>query len=380
MRLAAIAVFFALLAADSPARADAPVRMRVVSWNVWGVPVITPELDERLAEVPEALMALEPDVVCLQELWEARHAENVAKALAAKGIRHFRRFEGPSGRTGLFVASRWALRDAGFRPFSLGRMPHSLWHLDWMVEKGVASVTVETPAGALRLENTHLQAQYRTDEYGAERLAQAVELLLGGRERRNDALVVTGDFNGRGDELPRRALRDLGELADASPESSEDSVYARGGRELSIRIASTKAALGEARPLKSGKTLALSDHAAVVVDLELSRCTSCERERRVVSATRSAAHASLERAADATPMRVALALLIAAALAVLGVGLTRRGSAALRPRRRVTGRELGLVVLAAGFVWCSYLGVIYYPTRATALRGVAAELAKLPAR
>jgi endonuclease/exonuclease/phosphatase family metal-dependent hydrolase len=379
MKLAPVAACFGILATSFAAHAEAPVRMRIVSWNVWGVPVITPALDERIAAAPEALLTLEPDVVCLQELWEARHAESVARGLAAKGLRHFRRFEGPDGRTGLFIASKWALLDARFRPFSLGGTPHSLWHLDWMVEKGVASVTLETPAGPLRLENTHLHAQYRTDEYGPERLAQAVELLLGGSERRNEALIVSGDFNGRGDELPRRALRDLGELDDAIPASSEDSVYARSGRDLSIRITGTKIALAETRRLKSGETLPLSDHAAVVVDLELARCTKCERDRRVVSATRSAALASLERAADATPLRVVLALLTAAALLVLGLGLERRRRAAVpRPRRRVTARELGLAVLVTGFMWCAYLGVVYYPTRGKALRAVAEALAKLP--
>ncbi|HEX6276348.1 MAG TPA: endonuclease/exonuclease/phosphatase family protein [Polyangiaceae bacterium] len=381
MRLAAAAMLFAMLAAASPARADAPLKMRVVSWNVWGVPVITPEREARMAQIPAALLALEPDVVCLQELWEVRDAERVAKELGARGLVHSRRFDGPGGRTGLFVASKWPLGDGRFRPFSLGRRPHSLWHLDWLVEKGVAEVTVRTPAGELRLENTHLQAQYRTDEYGAERLAQASELILGGRERSADALLVAGDFNGHGDELPRRVIRDLGELEDASPSSSEDTLYVRGGRDSSLRVLAAKTALGQAFRLESGETLPLSDHAAVVVDLELSRCSNCERSRRVVSATRSAAVQSLERAADGTPFRVILAVLTALSLLVFGVGLARqRGALRRGSRRRAALRLLALGTLWAGFVWCAYLAAFYYPARATELRRIADELGRASAR
>jgi endonuclease/exonuclease/phosphatase family metal-dependent hydrolase len=377
-RFASFAVFLAILAAGAVARAETPVRMRVVTWNVWGVPLITSRLDERLAEIPDAVAALEPDLVCFQELWEARHAESVARELALRGLGHSRRFEGPGGRTGLFVASKWPLRGGSFRPFSIGRMPHSLWHLDWMVEKGVADVTVQTPAGDLRLENTHFQAQYRTDEYGAERLAQAVELVLAGRNRTHEALLVAGDFNGRGDELPRRALRDLGGFDDASPASNQDSVYARGGRDLSVRIVGARNALGEAVRPRDGEMLALSDHVPVVVDVELTRCSGCERSRRVVSATRSAAIASLERAAGATPLRVTLALLTAHALLVLGVAFKRRvGVVARGSRSQIALRVLGLAAIAAGFVWCSYLGAVYYPTRATKLRAIAAELSRI---
>jgi len=380
MRLVALATFLGVLATSSAIRAETPLRFRVVTWNVWGVPVITPRLDERMEAIPDAVAALEPDVVCLQELWEPRHSELVSKRLAAHGFRDFRRFDGQRGRSGLFVASRWPLRGGAFRPFSIGRMPHSLWHLDWMVEKGVGDVLVQTPLGALRLENTHLQAQYRTDGYAAERLAQAVEIVLGGRERTDEARLLAGDFNGGGDELPRRTLRDLGNLEDASPASDEDSVYARSGRDMAVRIVSARTDLPTALDRERGIREVLSDHAAVVVDLELLPCANCPRSRRVVSTTRAAAVASLERAADSTPFRVVLALLTALALLVLGVAVKRRMGAVTRgSRRQVALRVLTLALLGACFVWCSYLGAVYYPTRSTLLRQVAGELASLPA-
>jgi len=381
MRLVALAAFLATFVSSPAVRGESPIRLRIVTWNVWGVPLITSHLDERMAGLPDALASLEADIVCLQELWTAEHAQSVSERLAKRGFLHFRRLESPGGLTGLFVASKLPLGAATFRPFSLGRMPHSFWHLDWLVEKGVGDVTVTTPLGDVRVQNTHLQAQYRTDRYGAERLAQALEVVLGNRARANEPLVVAGDFNGEGNELPRRVLGDLGGLEDAAPSSTEDSVYARGGGGVSVRVVSARTALGDAVSLEHGAREPLSDHAALVVELELARCVDCTPPRRVVSATRAAARGSLERAAELTPFRVALALVTALALLVLGVAYERRTrTLALGARRRAALRALGLGVLGAGFVWCAYLGTVYYPTRAKVLRQIAGELAASPER
>ena len=149
--LVGLGALLAVLASSSIARAESPVRLRIVSWNVWGVPAITTHLDERMAALPDAIAGLEPDVVCLQELWEARHAESVSKRLGERGFREFRHFEAPSGPTGLFVASKLPLGKGVFRRFSSARTPHSFWHLDWMVEKGVADVSVLTALGELHI-------------------------------------------------------------------------------------------------------------------------------------------------------------------------------------------------------------------------------------
>jgi endonuclease/exonuclease/phosphatase family metal-dependent hydrolase len=378
-RLFALVAFLATLASSPLVRAESPIRLRVLTWNVWGVPAITSHLDERMAALPGAIARLDPDIVLLQELWDPRHAESVGRKLGEHGFRHARRFETPAGATGLFVASKFPLGAGAFRSFSLGRMPHSFWHLDWMVEKGLASVTIETPLGALRVENTHLQAQYRTDRYGAERLAQAAEIVVMNGGHSNETMLLAGDFNGPGDELPRRVLRDLGSLEDASPSSSEDSVYARGSRALSIRIVSARPALVEPYRLGNGVMEPLSDHAALLVELELSRCIDCTQTHRAAGATRAGALASLERAADMTPFRVVLALLTTLVVVVIGMAWKRRIDRFTKgPRWRVAARVVGFTALGAGFVWSSYLGLFYYPMRAQTLRQIAHALQAMP--
>lgn len=378
-RLVAGALLLAVLVVAPGARGESPLKLRVVTWNVWGVPAITTRLDERMAAIPDAIVGLEPDVVVLQELWTKEHADLVTKRLRERGFRDARWFETQGGATGLFVASKLPLGAHSFRPYSIGRIPNTLWHLDWLVEKGVAGVVVRTPLGEVGLQTTHLQAQYRWDSYAPERLAQAAELVTANSKVPNGARILAGDFNGRSDELPRRAIRDLGGFEDALPASSEDTVYVRGGGDIAVRIVGARSALGEPVVLSSGTREKLSDHLAVVVELEFSRCVACPPAHRVTSATRTAALSSLARASESTPFRVALWLFTALALFVLGVAWRRRvrrfteGS-----RRQVALRLVALFGLCAAFVWSAYLGAFYYPTRATALRDITRALASAP--
>ena len=67
-RMLPLVVFLATFAASSSVRADAPLRLRLITWNVWGVPAITSHLDARMAAIPKAIAPLEADVVVFQEL------------------------------------------------------------------------------------------------------------------------------------------------------------------------------------------------------------------------------------------------------------------------------------------------------------------------
>src|SRR4051794_33966250 len=70
-----------LLALSAVAQAEAPVKLRVLTWNVWGVPLVSTHLQARMRALPDAIAALEPDVILLQELWQKDHGELVARGL-----------------------------------------------------------------------------------------------------------------------------------------------------------------------------------------------------------------------------------------------------------------------------------------------------------
>jgi endonuclease/exonuclease/phosphatase family metal-dependent hydrolase len=366
----------ALLAlAPSPAAraAAAPLMLRVVTWNVWGVPMVSAHLDARMRALPDAIASLAPDIVLLQELWRKEDGVRVVQGLERHGYRYTQHVAiTERGRTGLFIASRFPLQPADYHPFAIGRFPHSFWHLDWLVSKGVATWAVETPLGELLVQNTHLQAQYSTDKYAAERLSQVTEIVLLNRARWDRPLITAGDFNSRPRELPRTTLRDLGGWMDAAPTATPDTVYVRNGGGLAIRVAGVRSAFIQPMALPNGDEVRWSDHAALVVDLEIVPDAGAPAARVAAGEdARAATVAALRAAAALTPGRITRMIVVC--LGLVGLALLLRRSR-LRPALRIAA----LALLAFGFVWSACLAVVYYPHYGATLREAARTLEESP--
>lgn len=373
-KTAACLALAAALTAAPATRAEQPVRLRVLTWNVWGLPAFSTNLGARMAALPDAIAKLDPDLVLLQEIWAKSDGLIVKEGLERHGYRHSSHLAHTEhGMTGLFTASKLPLKQVGFRPFASGRIGHSIWHLEWIASKGVGSFLLQTPLGEVQVQNTHLQAQYETDAYDAERLSQMSEIALL-QKGFTLPLVLGGDFNTGSEELPRKALLELVGLRDTTPSPNPDTIFVRGGSTVAVHLVESRELPIEAVLLDNGVRAPLSDHPAVVADLELSACTGlCAPAVAASSGMRAEARSALAAAAAITPFRVMLALSAAAGLLVLGVSLFRRKVASAGRSGRIF-RRVSFAVLATGFVWTAYLGGLYYPSRAKALRFVAGEL------
>src|SRR6187399_2861300 len=254
---------FAVACCSVPnAHADAPVRLRVITWNAWGLPAVSTNLQARMTALPDAIAKLDADVVLLQEIWAESDGLSIKRGLERHGYQYTSHLAHTQyGMTGLFVGSKLPLETVGFLPFASGRVGHSFWHLEWIASKGVGSFLLRTRLGDVQVQNTHLQAQYDTDDYAAERLSQASQILLLSQNRAQ-SLVLGGDFNTGAEELPRRAFLDLGALRDTTPSPEPDTIFVRSGGTTQLRIVGTHQALTEAVRLDNGVTTQLSDHPA----------------------------------------------------------------------------------------------------------------------
>ncbi len=399
MRLVCLLVLFLL--APVAARADEPpLPIRVVTFNAWGVPVGSDDKEARLARIGAALAALQPDVVALQELWSREDLDLVQRDLAAGGLRHAERFPSRFG-SGLLVASRWQLSTAQFQRFALGGKPHAVWHADWWGGKGAARVRVNTPYGAILLIDTHLHARYGSQEYLPTQLSQALELAdvageAGSNEwsaaLRTDAksfearlpLVLAGDLNCGVGDLPFELLRARAGLQtpapDLGPNQAIDWVLLRSGTVLGLRAKKVTRALTEPVDLGDGVTGPLSDHPAVVVDLELRRLTAPPRVDRGAAARAEweglapEVRTVLQDELEVTGERVVTARVAAAFLLLLAVG----GGALARLRRGRRGSCLSVLLallLLHLATWGLYFGMIYEPNYRD---GLEAALAALP--
>ncbi len=351
---------------------------RVLSYNVWGLPHISPARRARLDAIGAAIAKLSPDVVMLQEVWLPEDGRAMAKVLSAAGLsHHYAQASGHSDSgSGLWLASRHPILDVQFHPFTMGRPILIPWHLDWMAIKGVCMATIDTPLGSLMVANTHLQAQYFMRDYEEVILSQAYEvgrvLAKKSREERRP-IIVAGDFNVEPDQLASKLMARRAKLSMAGREFEIDAQMFRSAGDLTIDAREVRQLWKEEVKLRTGETLALSDHPAILVDYAISRRTApplksnwrpLGQQAEVVFARiyrRTLAWLDVCRAFGA----VLPILLLMGALRARGHGTYRR---------RIT--RFFATLCASGFcVWLLHIGWVWGPQTAPQLERQRLEIA-----
>ena len=139
-----------LLSSAGPSEA---MELRVLTYNIWGIPVITPSRRARVDGMAAAIAKLDPHMIALQEVWIDDDAAQLARELSGLGFRYSHRFPTESG---LLVVSKYPMGNPRFDRYRAGQYPHNPLHVDWMAEKGVGLVTVHTLLGEVDFVCTYL--------------------------------------------------------------------------------------------------------------------------------------------------------------------------------------------------------------------------------
>jgi endonuclease/exonuclease/phosphatase family metal-dependent hydrolase len=185
--------------------------LRIITLNFWG---IEPPLDRRIALAVRQLRALDPDVICMQEVrpldgvagkttadviagelgMAARYAVSVSWGAGDAGNL-------PAGQEGLAIISRKAIRDE-----RVIRLPDPR-PADARI---LLSGRVETDGGPIWVHTTHLH--YRLDD-GVAREHQVLvideAIRANGRDKADAPQILCGDFNATPDSDEIRFLRGL---------------------------------------------------------------------------------------------------------------------------------------------------------------------------
>ncbi len=375
-RILSLTALLAIFPATRASAADGDrLRLRVLTYNVWGVPVITPLRSERMARIPSAIAALEPDVVALEEVWEEEDAKTLADGLVQAGLTYIERHS-PAWpeQNGLLIASRYPLHDFRFKRYSQGRRPHLLWHVDYMSGKGVAQVKIDTPMGTVGFGATHLQATYHCQDYLFVQMSQALEA-ADQLDDRDDPLIFAGDINSPHDGLPARLLRARADLVPTDPEANIDQILFRDGDSIRADVVSVRRVLTEPVDL-GGTTIPLSDHPGVLADLELSPCdgrcappTLGEQLAKLDSEVLPLVQQELSIRYFCMTRDMILAML----LPLIGIFLVawqrkRLGNPCLKSR-------LAAVLLVVAAAWFTYLYTSFGPSHVEGLLGIRGRLA-----
>jgi endonuclease/exonuclease/phosphatase family metal-dependent hydrolase len=190
--------------------------LRILTYNVAGVPVVHGRVKPRLERIAELVREGGYDVAAFQECW----VRSCSDALRGAFSHAVRLREGVFGGDGLLLGSRWPARDFRRLNFALDAPDHRLLYgeADGLADKGVTAATLDTPAGPLKVFNTHLVAGYRGRDYAPERAPQLYELVRFVREYAGkDPYVLLGDLNFGPESEPYAATIALLGLRDACP-------------------------------------------------------------------------------------------------------------------------------------------------------------------
>jgi endonuclease/exonuclease/phosphatase family metal-dependent hydrolase len=166
---------------DSPWGDLLETRLRVMTWNLWWR---FGPFEERQPLIAAAIARVDPDIVCLQEVWEEQ-----AAALAGElGYSHVYSSRFPRGDFlfGNAVLSRWPIGRSEWRPLPAPEKYEEL--------RTVLFAEVDGPRGPVQIFCTHLHWRFDHSHIRQEQVALVAQFVADCRPRTFPP-IVCGDLN-----------------------------------------------------------------------------------------------------------------------------------------------------------------------------------------
>jgi|GEM_PF-1942289 len=164
---------------------------------------LCPQPGRRAQLIHDELQRIDPDVVCLQEVWDSALAALVMRALPAHEVIRYdtQCWYRPMG-TGLMIASRLPVRRVSFQPIVSTWRPKEI-----LAQRGLLTTVLESTGTELAVTSTHLgvgMGFMRRRQHRA--FLTAIESFDGPH-------IVCGDFNVSTCETERQRFPALGTLS-----------------------------------------------------------------------------------------------------------------------------------------------------------------------
>ncbi|MCR4328515.1 MAG: endonuclease/exonuclease/phosphatase family protein [Patescibacteria group bacterium] len=151
--------------------------MTLLTLNCFGVPLVAPRASERMRLIVHHIQSLNPDIVCLQEIFLPWHKRIFSTALQQWRHRYIPRNGIFGTGAGLCIFSKFPMSNATFNEFSdVGRWS-SITLADKLVEKGWMEISFDTPR-PFRIFHTHLTCNYAGDYHPIHRIARIQRIQL----------------------------------------------------------------------------------------------------------------------------------------------------------------------------------------------------------
>lgn len=194
---------------------------RILVQNIWGLPVIAPDLTERVKGFAETIKTNQYDIIILLELWCKREQDILIKAAEEVNINYYHYFRPGIGfvmwplihGSGILVLSRFPIIESLYKRYSVNGNPYMIHHADYYGSKGCGLVRIQINKNQqIDLYCTHPQASYKSDrsDYLPCRMSQAFEMCkFIENSKKNELVIISGDLNSYPNELNSLLLKNM---------------------------------------------------------------------------------------------------------------------------------------------------------------------------
>ena len=251
------------------------VTLKVVTFNVQDL-FVASDRERRMRAIGRALGELRPDLIGLQEAFDAGHRGELEAELERVSGTAYESVYFPSGvmGSGLCVLTPHKIERAIFWRYSKNGAWYQYKHGDFYAGKGAAMVRIAVEGGgAVDCFNTHCIASYPGASYRSDRAVQLQELaeFVDAEATTPSPAILMGDLNARVDSPEYAPLSSSFDnlTVQLAPEATGriDHILVRPHPSYSVRgrdYAELSTGVDD-----DGDELALSDHDGIVVTVEL---------------------------------------------------------------------------------------------------------------
>jgi sphingomyelin phosphodiesterase 2 len=129
----------------------APMELKVLSYNCWGLKYLATYRAERLSHIGTEIASINPppNIVALQECWTQQDFNAIRQQ--TQHILPYGKFyfSGIFGG-GLAILSKWPIEDSSMVRYPLNGRPTAFFRGDWFVGKGIACAKIRIGEGEER--------------------------------------------------------------------------------------------------------------------------------------------------------------------------------------------------------------------------------------
>jgi len=177
-----------------------PKTLSILSFNILGMPLLSRKYAPRLKKIVEEIARIDPDVVCLQEVWLGATKKYLVRQLAAVGFGHFYRPMAGWRLSGLLVLTKPKIFAPQKYFFAPSVENFSLPLTELLVASGYCWFELSVGGQKMIIVDLHLSVDWQFNLASAQglglgRLAELSRLAKEIKNLGKRKIIVAGDFN-----------------------------------------------------------------------------------------------------------------------------------------------------------------------------------------